>query len=213
MPFPSARTHDPLLDDLNPAQRAAVTYPGSWLLILAGAGSGKTRMLTRRAAWLIQQGVPPQAVLCVTFTRKAAEELAGRLHELLGPPGAPVFTSTFHAFGAWLLRHAAPVGRDTSFSIFDAEDTRKALAALVKGQDGAHPNSAVEAVRRLKQYGPGTEDPWLRDLSERYEARLREANAVDFDDLIRLPALALESHPDLRRSVTDRFRHVLVDEY
>lgn len=206
--------NNPLLNDLNPAQREAVTFSGRYLLVLAGAGSGKTRVLTRRAAWLVHQGVSPGSILAVTFTRKAAEELSARLQGLLGSQGKQVFTSTFHAFGAWLLRQCAPlVGREHSFSIFDADDSEKAVSAILKERGLERPGPITEWIRRVKHQGSASAEEWLTEIYKHYEERLKTANALDFDDLIRLAVHVLEEHPGLRRSITERFRHVLVDEY
>ncbi len=217
------------LSKLNPPQREAVTTTEGPLLVLAGAGSGKTRVIAHRVAWLLVQGVAPEAILAVTFTNKAAEEMRERVVALAGPPGADVFVSTFHSFGHWLVKeeHAA-AGLPRRFGIYDAGDQ----VALVKRcmREVNVEGRAFDARRVLflisdaknalqkgiKLRGEGVGDDYDLIASEvfpRYQAALRAQRAVDFDDLIALPVELLRKHGALRQRHQDRFRYLLVDEY
>ena len=146
-------TLDETLATLHPTQRAAVTHPARPLLLACGPGSGKTRILTHRIQWLVQQErVDPVAILALTFSRAAADELRGRLVRALGPLARELWAGTFHGFGAWLLRrHGARLGRTAAFTIFDREDTRRLIGRLVEelGLEGDLA-TLVEAVERAK---------------------------------------------------------------
>ncbi|HET6438268.1 MAG TPA: UvrD-helicase domain-containing protein [Anaeromyxobacter sp.] len=218
-----------LLEDLNDAQREAVLHGEGPLLVLAGAGSGKTRVIVHRIARLVKElGVFPWHILAVTFTNKAAGEMRTRLEGLLGPVlGADLWVQTFHAFGArFLRREAARAGLSPSFPIYDDDDQLR-LAKRVLSESGADddlsPRDLLSRIDRFKNHGlipedlpPPVGDPRAerdRDLYERYRAALRRAGAVDFGDLLLLPARLLEGDPALRARWAGRFRHLLVDEF
>jgi DNA helicase-2/ATP-dependent DNA helicase PcrA len=215
-----------LLADLNEAQRRAVTHGEGPLLIVAGPGSGKTRVVSRRVAWLLSHGVGPGEVLAVTFTNKAAAELRERVQALV--PAAGLWVSTFHAACARLLRenHEA-AGLPASFSIYDEEDRRR-LAGRVLREAGIPPERVkpgllVNRVSAWKGKGLGPEDAGKgaytdqeTDLAKayaHYERLLREAGAVDFDDLLLRAHRLLASDAAVLARYAGRFRHVLVDEY
>ncbi len=215
-----------LLADLNPAQREAVTHLDGPLLIVAGPGSGKTRVITRRVAYLLQQGVRPWNILAITFTNKAAGEMRRRVEELV--PGNRVWISTFHSFGVRILRqYAEPLGLDRNFTIYDQEDRKKLVKdALEQASiDSIHytPDRVQAAISRAKNqlHGPeqffaNANDFFAQTVARvypLYEKKLREANALDFDDLLLWPARMLRQMPEIRAELDARFRYVLVDEY
>jgi DNA helicase-2/ATP-dependent DNA helicase PcrA len=215
-----------LLSDLTPAQRKAVTHFEGPLLILAGPGSGKTRVITRRVAWLLQQGVRPSNILAITFTNKAAGEMRQRVEVLV--PGSRVWISTFHSFGARLLRqYADRLELDRNFTIYDQSDRARIVKMALEdaGIDNAKisPDTISAAISKAKNQllSPDRFAERARDFYEKtvaglypiYEKRLRDANALDFDDLLYWPALALKHDKELRAELDARFRFVLIDEY
>jgi len=212
---------DETLAALHPAQRAAVTHPARPLLLACGPGSGKTRILTHRIQWLIDHdGLDTTAILALTFSRAAADELRGRLVQALGPRARALWTGTFHGFGAWLLRrHAATVGRTPAFTILDREDTRRLVARLAKdlGLEGDLP-TLVEALERARTPSvagaprPGPTQSPVAALRVAYETRCREANAFDFLDLLAEPLTLFAREPGVRAALRARFQAVLVDE-
>ncbi|MBI2773393.1 MAG: UvrD-helicase domain-containing protein [Chloroflexi bacterium] len=221
---------DPLLDPLNPEQLRAVTHPGGPLLILAGAGSGKTRVLTHRIAYLIRdQGVAARAILAVTFTNKAAREMRERLERLVPAAALGELTvGTFHAFCARLLRrHARAVGLEPGFAIYDEADQRALLRQALEeagfGDRLVPPGAIAASISNAKNELQGAADLSAGAKGQlervtaivwpRYEALLRENNAVDFDDLLLLAVRLFETNDDALNSWQDRFDHILVDEY
>jgi DNA helicase-2/ATP-dependent DNA helicase PcrA len=228
------------LADLTDAQREAVVHGEGPLLVLAGPGSGKTRVITRRIAYLIQQGVKPQHLLAVTFTNKAAGEMRQRVWQCLPnadkqdpfgvivPPHRFLRISTFHSFGVYFLRrYADRVGVDRNFTIYDQSDRTKVVKSALEaaGLDGVRftPETIETAISRAKnqlltpeRFAQQAGDFFSRTVAEVYpvyEKRMRDANAVDFDDLLLWPALALKNDEELRAELDDRYQHVLVDEY
>ena len=214
---------------LNPAQREAVIHGDGPLLVLAGAGSGKTRVLTLRIARLIQdRGVDPSQILAVTFTNKAAGEMRDRLATLLGGQPAGMWAGTFHSTGARMLRATAPlVGRSSNFTIYDEDDTLGVVKRVMEGR-GLSPrewtpkaihsaiSDAMNALVSPAEYTRLAHDPLSRAAAAVYadlEATLRAHNAVTFDDLLVLPVQVLTAHVDRRTAYQARFRYVLVDEY
>ncbi len=218
-----------LLDQLDPRQREAVTTTEGPVLVLAGAGSGKTRVITYRIAYLIEQGLArPEEILAVTFTNKAAEELRQRVERLLpgGLPTAPT-TSTFHSFCARLLRREAPtLGWKRDFSIYDADDQQRLVRSILKefGEDDRAwvARGVLERISRSKTAGRSPDDWQLSanpqerrhaPVFARYRQALRTAQALDFDDLLLEAARLLSQHPEARSRWQRRFRYLLVDEY
>ncbi len=216
------------LSTLNPPQREAVTTIEGPLLVLAGAGSGKTRVIVHRIAYLMARGIDPEAILAVTFTNKAAGEMRERVAAVAGAAGVDAFVSTFHSFGLWLLQqeHAA-AGLPRRFAICDAGDQ----AALVKrcmrevriddrsfdaGRVLSLLSRAKNEGRRVRPKAEGQGDDYdlvAAEVQPRYEQALRAQRSVDFDDLISLPVRLLRKDAALREKYARRFRHVLVDEY
>src|SRR5262249_14612240 len=182
---------DPLLDPLNPEQRAAVVHPRGPLLVLAGAGSGKTRVIVHRIAYLIEAlGTRPWGILAVTFTNKAAQEMRERLEKILGPEARDVWVSTFHSAGAAILRRESEaLSLPRNFTIYDDDDqmslARRVLRDAGRESEAAAARDLVSTVDRLKNGVVETSDLTqdMRDLVGRYRTALRAANAVDFGDL------------------------------
>ena len=222
-------SREQLLEGLNEPQRAAVVHEGAPLLVVAGAGSGKTRVLTRRIAWTIsERGAHPGSILAITFTNKAAAEMKERVEELVGRRARIMWVSTFHSACVRILRKEADkLGWKSNFSIYDAQDQKRLMTLVAQDLD-----------LDVKRYQPGALLHWvsnhkneLRDaeqvaadaknkLEETYAAayslyqrRLREANALDFDDLIMTTVHLFEAFPEVKETYRRRFRHVLVDEY
>jgi DNA helicase II / ATP-dependent DNA helicase PcrA len=220
------------LRDLNPEQREAVEHLEGPLLVLAGAGSGKTRVLTVRIARLIEEhGVPPDRILAVTFTNKAAGEMKDRIRALLGRDPAGAWVGTFHSLGARLLRrHADRLGWDSTFTIFDAEESlreiKRVMEALqidpkrwrpqaVRSMLGDVKNQLVTPEDFAEQHGDGF-DLFTRNVAKIYPAyqkSLREQNAFDFDDLLVKPVELLQSETGILERYQERFAFLLVDEY
>ena len=216
------------LATLNPAQRVAVLHDGSPLLILAGAGSGKTRVVTVKIAWLIaEQGIDPRSILAVTFTNKAAGEMRERALALLADHQPPieardVTLKTFHSFGAWMLRRNADVaGLPRGFTIYDDDDSITLLKSLYPEQKRSELSRWYHLISRAKDYclTPDDDleevsaDPEFPRVYRAYQDRLREIGNVDFGDLIQLPMELLEREPSVAARLHRRFRYLLVDEY
>ena len=214
---------------LNPAQREAVLHVDGPLLVLAGAGSGKTRVLTTRIARLIDiEEVDARAILAVTFTNKAAGEMRERVGRLLGQDPAGMWIGTFHAIGARMLRAAAHlVGRTPSFTIYDADDSLGVIKRLMdrhqvstkqfspRAVQGAI-SDAKNALVSPKEYERLAMEPFSKAIAPIYSSlgeTLQTANAADFDDLLVLPVRMLQQHPDKLESYRRRFKYILVDEY
>jgi DNA helicase II / ATP-dependent DNA helicase PcrA len=218
-----------LLDGLNPQQRAAVVHEGSPLLIVAGAGSGKTRVLTHRIAYLLgERKVHPGAVLAITFTNKAAGEMKERVAALVGGRAKAMWVSTFHSACVRILRReAAHLGMKSTFSIYDQADSQRLMTLVCRDLDldpkRYPPRSFSNQVSNLKNelvdhetFALRAETHLEKTLAEAYrlyQRRLLEANAFDFDDLIMTTVHLLQAFPDVAEHYRRRFRHVLVDEY
>ena len=214
---------------LNTAQRAAVEHDTGPLLVLAGAGSGKTRVLTARVARIVDAlGVPPHRVLAVTFTNKAAGEMRERIARLLGAEPRGMWIGTFHGIGARMLRlHAERVGRTAEYTIYDEDDTLTVMRRLMEREKVSPkefaPKAIAAAISDAKnalvtpaEYARLAATPLAKHAATVYgalEAVLRAQNAVSFDDLLMLPVQMLREHDDLREHYAQRFAHVLVDEY
>ena len=213
----------PYLEALNPEQRQAVLHTGRPLLILAGAGSGKTRVITTKIAWLIrEQGIDPRSILAVTFTNKAAREMAERAR-LIDDRAGMAMLRTFHSFGAWFLRrNGALGGLDPNFVIYDDENSEALIRSILKDPSKAEVKHAVRSIARAKDYFLSPEDPELdlidylpefRRIYARYEERLAQIGNVDFGDLIKKPVEILRANPEVAGRLRDRFRVIMVDEY
>jgi DNA helicase-2/ATP-dependent DNA helicase PcrA len=218
-----------ILRDLNPAQREAVVAPDGPILVVAGAGSGKTRVLTTRIAWLLsEERARPAEILAFTFTNRAAREMRERVEGLVGDGLAPRWIGTFHATGVRILRaDGTPLGIDRHFSIYDTDDTQRllkqVLADLQLDPQQISPGLARQLISRWKN---DDRDPaeaharargWIEervaDVYREYLRALRRANALDFDDLVLRTVHLLERHDEVRARYARRFRHVLVDEF
>ena len=217
------------LAELNPAQREAVSAPDGPVLVVAGAGSGKTRVLTTRIAWLLQERrLSPAAVLAFTFTNRAARQMRERVDRLVGEGRAPGWIGTFHATGVRILRRdGGLLGLASAFSIYDTDDTLR-LIKQVMGQLGLDtkqiaPNAARTLIskwknddcspRQAQSRAAGYVETRVADIYTGYEDGLRACQAVDFDDLILRTVHLLERHEEVRQKYASRFRHVLVDEF
>ena len=215
-----------LISDLTAPQREAVAHVDGPLLVLAGAGSGKTRVITRRVANLLSKGVHGSNILALTFTNKAAGEMRQRIEALV--PDSKVWVGTFHALCARLLRSYAPlVGLDRSFTIYDQSDRLKAVKSAVERLDlsaaGVTPERIDSIISRAKndlitpelmakRAGDHVSAVAAKVYAE-YQKKLVESSAVDFDDLLVHLVTILKSHPDVRKTLDARFRYILVDEY
>ena len=218
------------LDTLNPEQREAVLHIGGPLLILAGAGSGKTRVITSRIAYLVGDGhAQPHEVLAVTFTNKAAEEMRGRVASLLGSDVSGMWVSTFHALCARLLRREGPaIGLSRDFVIYDSSDqlsvVRRALKQLQIDENFIQPRAALSRISGAKNRMEGPEamaasaawnrrDEQIVNIYTHYLNALKESNALDFDDLLLKTVDLFEQSERVRRKYSEQFRFVMVDEY
>ncbi len=215
--------------ELNPNQREAVTWLDSPLLVVAGAGSGKTRVLTAKIAWLITEtDIEPWQILAVTFTNKAAGEMVGRVRDLAGEAGEAVTAGTFHSFCARLLRrHGDTLGYSPGYSIYDESDSRTLLKRLISELGLPERSFSVGMVRarigqaKNEMAGAGaqrwTTGNWIDEGVGRvyaaYEQALRDRNAMDFDDLLLNAVRLFEEEPAIARRYAERYRYVLVDEY
>ncbi len=226
-------SRDDLLEGLNPQQRAAVLHAGRPLLIVAGAGSGKTAVLTRRIAHLIgARGVHPGQILAITFTNKAAAEMRERVASLVGPTAQRMWVATFHSTCVRILRmqHALVPGLNSNFSIYDADDSRRLLSMIARDMDldvkkftGRVLSNRISNLKneligpdRAASDAETTRNPFdevVARVFREYQVRLRAANALDFDDLIGETVRIFREHPDVAEYYRRRFRHVLVDEY
>jgi DNA helicase II / ATP-dependent DNA helicase PcrA len=225
---PRKRSAD-LLADLNDQQRRAVQHAGTPLLVVAGAGSGKTRVLTRRIAYLLaERDVHPGQIMAITFTNKAAAEMRERVVELVGRRANAMWVSTFHSMCVRVLRReATTLGMKSSFSVYDADDTRR-LITLVSRDLDLDPKrytarglaSHISNLKNELVVPEEAKDAAANDFERRaaevyveYQRRLEQANAFDFDDLIMRSVELLQRHPDVAEYYRRRFRHVMVDEY
>ncbi len=222
--MPSSRA-DSIIADLTESQREAVTYGDGPLLVVAGAGSGKTRVITRRIAWLLEHGTPADGVVAVTFTNKAADEMRRRVEALVG---TAVYVTTFHSFCSRLLRREiSRIGRDQGFTIYDRSDSLRVLRRIIKQRDldpaTFAPRDIMEfiSLRKDRVIGPakaredayGIEDQTKADVYAAYEQVLAESNALDFDDLLLKTLDVFNRAPEVLQYYQDKYLQVLVDEY
>ena len=216
------------LTQLNPDQRDAVEYTGGPLLIVAGAGSGKTRVLTHRVAHLIASGVHPMNILAITFTNKAADEMRARVRSLVGEVADRMWVSTFHAACVRILRMTADkIGYTKNFTIYDSADSLRLIGQIIRDLNldpkrfpakGAQArislwkNEIVDAGgANDSAFGPV--DKKYAEIYTEYQHRLNRSGAMDFDDLLVNVVILLRRNPDVLAAFQDRFKHVLVDEY
>ena len=218
-------TDHPLLTDLNEPQRQAVVHVEGPLLVLAGPGSGKTRVITHRIAWMLQHGIRPYNIVALTFTNKAADEMKKRL-EILAPD-KPVRIGTFHKFCAYLLRLYAPmVGLEPNFTIYDTDESKK-LLELILGKISLPTGISAERIAAgiswaknelvlPEEYIARTGSligSFVEKIYPEYQKLLQQGNAVDFDDLLFHVAILLKENSEIRQQLDARFRYILVDEY
>jgi DNA helicase-2/ATP-dependent DNA helicase PcrA len=218
-----------LLADLNPQQRAAVTHSGGPLLIVAGAGSGKTRVLTQRVGYLLAAGrAKPSEILAITFTNKAAGEMRERVRGLIGPRANAMWVSTFHSMCVRILRaQSRQLGLKSSFTIYDADDARRLVSMVIRELNldlkRYQPRSIAVQISNLKnelitpasftEQASNAHEKIVAEVYDRYQRRLAESQALDFDDLIMTTVRLLQEHPDVAEHYRRRFRQVMVDEY
>lgn len=216
-----------ILKHLNPAQRQAVTHNQGPLLIFAGAGSGKTRSITYKTAYLIQElKVSPESILLLTFTNKAANEMKSRVEKLVGE--VPSFSGTFHSFAARLLRlHGPRLDLSRSFVIYDDDDQKKLITQIIKDlkldSSTLKPNSVLATISQAKnelisatgylQYARGDFFQNVSKIYLEYQHRLKKAQALDFDDLLFMAVKLFTDHPDILEKYRQRFQYILIDEY
>ena len=217
-----------ILGNLNPSQLDAVTHTGGPLLVVAGAGSGKTRVLTRRIAWLIDQGLSPFEILAITFTNKAAGEMKHRVQELIGPVAQKMWVSTFHAACVRILRRdGKALGYPSNFTIYDQTDATRLVGYVIRdlGLDPKRypPRSLHNTISSAKNEGlnpvqfadsaSNIVHKKASDIYIEYQRRIEQAGAMDFDDLLLNAVRLFRGHPDVLSNYQRRFGHLLVDEY
>jgi DNA helicase-2/ATP-dependent DNA helicase PcrA len=223
------------LRQLNDAQRTAATFIEGPSLVIAGAGSGKTRVLTAKIAHLLQQGIPPYAILALTFTNKAAREMKARIAAIVGDDTVHYLRmGTFHSIFARILRYESDsIGYPSSFTIYDAADSKSLIKSLIKemqlddklylpalvqtrisnAKNALITATAYEHNREAREYDFNCHLPLISDLYTRYQIRCRQAGAMDFDDLLLQTYLLFRDHPDVLDKYRKTFRYILVDEY
>ncbi len=216
------------IESLNKEQQEAVTYVNGPLLVLAGAGSGKTKVLTSRIAYLIEKGIDPYNILAITFTNKAAAEMKERVIKLIGGEARNMQISTFHSFGLKLIRENYEyLGLDNNFAIFDTEDSLTAVKRVLRKLDidpnKFPPKSFRNKISSLKndlitpdsfnRYAKTDFDKLVIQVYKEYDEELQKNNAVDFDDLLILPIKLFKDNKELLLKYQDRFKYILIDEY
>ena len=218
------------LEDLNDSQKRAVKYTDGALLIIAGAGSGKTRVLTNRIAYLIEEkGVAPWNILAITFTNKAAQEMRERVDALVGYGSEDIWISTFHATCSRILRrHIDLLGYDRNFTIYDASDQKSLMKEVLKemkidtkqfpersvmSEISSAKNEYKSPLDYRNEYGSNFRNQRIADIYEHYQKRLKENNALDFDDLLVKMVDLFQTNPDVLEHYQDRFQYIMVDEY
>lgn len=223
------------LKQLNESQREAVVYTDGPSLVVAGAGSGKTRVLTYKIAYLLQQGIPPQGILALTFTNKAAREMKERIASLTNDQTARrLWMGTFHSIFSRILRYEAEhIGYPSNFTIYDATDSKSLLRSIIKemqlddkvyrlgmvqnrisnAKNALVTYKAYEQSRELVEHDMESKVPLLREIYKRYQNRCQQAGAMDFDDLLLQTNILFRDHPDVLEKYRSFFQFVLVDEY
>ena len=217
-----------ILENLNEKQKEAVTKTDGPLLVLAGAGSGKTRVLTTRIAYLIQNGISPDNILAITFTNKAAGEMKDRIYKLIGYFARSMQISTFHSFGLRLIKENYEyLGYDKNFVIFDSDDSLTIVKKIMKEKNNDPNKINSRSVRNkisslknelvtpseYKKYAMTEFDKMVFDIYQKYEDALYKHNSLDFDDLLVLPIKLFTERKDILKSYQEKFRYILIDEY
>jgi len=235
MHSPKEKKRSELLDKLNESQRAAVEFCDGPSLVIAGAGSGKTRVLTHKIAYLLEQGLPPYYILALTFTNKAAREMKSRIAELVGEKRArSLWMGTFHAIFSRILRNeAAAIGFQSNFTIFDSSDSNNLLKLIIRDMDlddkQYRPGAVHNQISRAKnslitpamyannaeilEYDRVARRPMLFEIYQRYQNRLLSGNSMDFDDLLMYTNILFRDHRDILERYRNQFQYILVDEY
>ncbi|MEY4001985.1 MAG: hypothetical protein RIT07_27, partial [Bacteroidota bacterium] len=224
----------PYLEKLNDPQRQAVTHIDGPVMIIAGAGSGKTRVLTFRIAHLLHKGADPFSILSLTFTNKAAREMRNRIENLVGPAAKSLWMGTFHSVFARILRQEAEkLGYPPNFTIYDTDDSKSLIKSILKemnlddktykpgmvlGRISMAKNNLITAAAYLKNEELNQQDknanrPKFAEIFKAYTERCYRAGAMDFDDILINTYLLLEKHPDVCHKWQHRFKYVMVDEY
>lgn len=218
-----------MLENLNKEQLEAVKTTEGPLLVLAGAGSGKTRVLTTRVAYLIDElGITPESILAITFTNKAAKEMKDRIFKMLGTVAYQIQISTFHSFGLTILKeHYGKLGYDKNFTILDSDDSSTVVKKILKDMDKDPKKYSYKAIRNkissaknelmepedLAKFSTNDMDDLVVDVYKKYKEKLRTNNSVDFDDLLMLPITLFRKYPEVLKFYQDRFKYILIDEY
>ncbi len=218
-----------ILKDLNKQQREAVTTTDGPLLVLAGAGSGKTKVLTTRIAYLIEQkGIDPRSILAITFTNKAATEMKERVVHILGPSANDIHISTFHSFGLFIIRnHYKELGYKSNFTILDSDDSLTMIRKIMKELNidpklynprsirniiSNNKNALIDS-NKYEKYVHSDFDKYVLKIYKKYEEKLFNGNSLDFDDLLILPLNLLEKNKEILEKYQRRFKYILIDEY
>ena len=217
-----------ILENLNDKQKEAVQIINGPLLIIAGAGSGKTRVLTTRIAYMLEQGINPNEILAITFTNKAAKEMKGRIYGLVGHSAKDMQISTFHSFGLRLIKENYEyLGYDKNFVIFDTDDTLTIVKKICKDKNIDHEKYSPKAIRNkisslkndlitpemYNRYAKGDFEQIVLEVYKKYDEVLYENNSLDFDDLLILPIKLFEKRNDILEKYQDEFKYILIDEY
>ena len=219
-----------IYDTLNPMQKEAVFHTDGPLLILAGAGSGKTRVLTHRIAYLIEeQGVNPWNILAITFTNKAAQEMRDRVDKLVGFGSESIWVATFHATCVRILRrHCEEIGYERNFSIYDTDDQKTVMRQVLKKLEmdpklykdrmmlsaiSAAKNAMITPEQMDLESGSNFRQRQIARIYREYQVQLKKNNAMDFDDLLMKTVELFSEHPDILELYQERFRYMMVDEY
>lgn len=217
------------IDGLNEMQKKAVLHTEGPLLVLAGAGSGKTKVLTTKVAYLIEEvGIDPTSILAITFTNKAAKEMKERILSMLGPIGYQIQISTFHSFGLTVLKeHFEELGYERNFTILDSDDSLTVIKKIMKDMDLDPKEYNPRAIRskisgaknelfapsEYEKYALSDFEKIVQRIYEKYALKLKKNNSVDFDDLLMLPIVLFRQYPSILKEYQERFKYILIDEY
>ena len=214
------------LDSLNEKQKEAVNITDGPLLVLAGAGSGKTRVLTTKVAYLIlEKKIAPSAILAITFTNKAAKEMKERILDMVGMIGYQIQISTFHSFGLTILKkHYDKLGLSKNFTILDSDDSNTVIKNILKDMNYDENYKAIKSIisnnknalidsNEYSRFVNNDYEEMILDIYTKYEQRLKRNNSVDFDDLLMLPIVLFKKHPEILKEYQEQYKYILIDEY